>query len=336
MAVTDPKKRSRNPTVTDQGSSKCGFHLTDEMLGWKVAIPRTDQGSSKGQDRRRLARPDAHVAIPPYRSGKFQVFTSHRMPFGLTGRNPTVQIREVPSRNRIPCQLSKSDIVASHRTDQGSSKVCGLRSPLGSPRSVAIPPYRSGKFQARLSIDVQWTCPQGRNPTVQIREVPRWLRGRLKDLGAGMAVAIPPYRSGKFQVPRSFPMVLPSTTVSQSHRTDQGSSKRVNRLTIRGMWLAMSQSHRTDQGSSKAASPTSRGCGRSRSRNPTVQIREVPRMIFADFNDSFERMYRRNPTVQIREVPRISKSYWRSTQNLPSRNPTVQIREVPRATVPTV
>src|SRR6266545_3201995 len=188
-----------------------------------------------------------------------------------------VQIREVPRAKiddgwRAPMLMSQS-----HRTDQGSSKSSPRTECLSGLR-VAIPPYRSGKFQARLSIDVQWTCPQGRNPTVQIREVPRWLRGRLKDLGAGMAVAIPPYRSGKFQVPRSFPMVLPSTTVSQSHRTDQGSSKRVNRLTIRGMWLAMSQSHRTDQGSSKAASPTSRGCGRSRSRNPTVQIREVPRM----------------------------------------------------------
>src|SRR6266545_3591887 len=97
MAVTDPKKRSRNPTVTDQGSSKCGFHLTDEMLGWKVAIPRTDQGSSKGQDRRRLARPDAHVAIPPYRSGKFQVGTEfHVSCLKATLSHPTVQIREVP------------------------------------------------------------------------------------------------------------------------------------------------------------------------------------------------------------------------------------------------
>src|SRR6266545_116777 len=66
-----------------------------------------------------------------------------------------------------------------------------------------------------------------------------------------MAVAIPPYRSGKFQVPQSFPMVLPSTILSQSHRTDQGSSKDFEELLEEYAELAKSQSHRTDQGSSK-------------------------------------------------------------------------------------
>jgi len=142
---------------------------------------------------------------------------------------------------------------------------------------------------------------------------------------------------------------------SQSHRTDQGSSKITSFLARLDRDLAVgSQSHRTDQGSSKrdirkeiVMAP--------RSRNPTVQIREVPRGIVNSMFPSwclqkvaippyrsgkFQGLKRRtssalttessrNPTVQIREVPRSSTAAVRWARAR-SRNPTVQIREVPR------
>ena len=64
---------------------------------------------------------------------------------------------------------------------------------------------------------------------------------------------------------------------SQSHRTDQGSSKREDTQAMKTRFLDKSQSNRADQGSSKRIlSDSTRAL--TKSRNPTVQIRVVPRL----------------------------------------------------------
>ncbi len=262
---------------------------------------RTDQGSSKAASSTGYRGAASSVAIPPYRSGKFQALIlgvnpklpyksrnptvqirevpSMTYPFGVLlvlifCRNPTVQIREVPSVIASMLGTSTPVMSQSHRTDQGSSKDKFASKPLSLLMTVAIPPYRSGKFQV-AQIDVR-----------TVKKV---------------AVAIPPYRSGKFQ---------------------------------------------------GKDSPSARAEKRAESRNPTVQIREVPSPTAPPFPGC--RFRSRNPTVQIREVPRITwrahqtrkemvaippyrsgkfqgKSCRRMGPEMLGRNPTVQIREVPRA-----
>src|SRR6185436_6848207 len=68
------------------------------------------------------------------------------------GRNPTIQIREVPRAMAVINPFAFLTSSQSHHTDQGSSKA--RREDLNSAGrcvSVAIPPYRSGKFQAPIS-----------------------------------------------------------------------------------------------------------------------------------------------------------------------------------------
>src|SRR6185436_10298224 len=64
------------------------------------------------------------VAIPPYRSGKFQ---GSARPFGSTGgcssRNPTVLIREVPTEFKHEDNTEFRVKSQSHRTDQGGSSL---------------------------------------------------------------------------------------------------------------------------------------------------------------------------------------------------------------------
>src|SRR6185436_14560124 len=91
------------------------------------------------------------------------------------------------------------------------------------------------------------TSIRSRNPTVLIREVPRFL---LFDLGL--------------------------------YRRD----------------IEKSQSHRTDQGSSKAGRARSGRSGRACRRNPTVLIREVPTQEVGPV-DGRSRQESRNPTVLI-------------------------------------
>src|SRR4051794_21182315 len=114
-------------------------------------------------------------------------------------RNPSIQIRAVPSCASAPVAVSPSFQVAippyrsgqfravhrhlspspllfksqSLHTDQGSSEVSGeTLSGSGTTDSVAIPPYRSGQFRVRLLLDI---VPYDKK------------------------VAIPPYRSGQFR-----------------------------------------------------------------------------------------------------------------------------------------
>src|SRR6266545_4507835 len=84
-----------------------------------------------------------------------------------------VQIREVPRAKiddgwRAPMLMSQS-----HRTDQGSSKSSPRTECLSGLR-VAIPPYRSGKFQVGTEFHVSCLKATLSHPTVQIREVPRF------------------------------------------------------------------------------------------------------------------------------------------------------------------
>jgi len=136
------------------------------------------------------------VAIPPYRSGKFQV-----------GGWWLIAIIAAVSQSHRTDQGSSKDSFSrssereqqksqSHRTDQGSSKEESGVGPAAT-RKVAIPPYRSGKFQGSTSTASKWQRSE---------------------------VAIPPYRSGKFQATPGRPRSSPARK-SQSHRTDQGSSK---------------------------------------------------------------------------------------------------------------
>ena len=110
-----------------------------------------------------------------------------------------------------------------HRTDQGSSK----------------------------GFHLGWSGPsdfRGRNPTVQIREAPSRTVEHLAHGGRARRNPTVQIR----EVPRT---PLPCAhgfrrKRSQSHRTDQGSSKEV-RICAYCLSRAWSQSHRTDQGSSK-------------------------------------------------------------------------------------
>src|SRR6185436_15243340 len=89
------------------------------------------------------------------------------------GRNPTIQIREVPRAMAVINPFAFLTSSQSHHTDQGSSKSTAAKSPTTWSSWVAIPPYRSGKFQATNGSPQWQNRNAGRNPTIQIREVPR-------------------------------------------------------------------------------------------------------------------------------------------------------------------
>ena len=128
----------------------------------------------------------------PYRSGQFQAKLSPAWKRLSSRRNPTVQIRAVPSQTDRSEGTHVSSMSQSHRTDHGSSK--DLSAQLGRKAEVlaAIPPYKSGQFQ-------DTGCHVAR-------------RGAIP-------VAIPPYRSGQFQGHGRLPRVVQGTP--SSHPTEQ-------------------------------------------------------------------------------------------------------------------
>ena len=142
-------------------------------------------------------------------------------------RNPTVQIRAVPSvsasRPRLDVRRSQS-----HRTDQGSSKV-------------------NHRAHRPFGLD-----PESRNPTVQIRAVPRSIELISKD-DRDDRVAIPPYRSGQFQALswQQLHSLIQSDVAIPPYRSGQFQTL-VRLCRRRSTATQKSQSHRTDQGSSKA------------------------------------------------------------------------------------
>ena len=165
---------------------------------------RTDQGSSKASSQGAAdAGSRSRVAIPPYRSGQFQAIVRCGRPrhHDSKRRNPTVQIRAVP-RQSMPAVTAGT--------------MSTSRNPTVQIREV---PSRSRSLIAiRLRM-------RSRNPTVQIRAVPR-LQLRRTPSTSIVDVAIPPYRSGQFQAsPSSVRQRCRCREQSQSHRTDQGSSK---------------------------------------------------------------------------------------------------------------
>ena len=94
-----------------------------------------------------------------------------------------------------------------------------------------------------------------------------------------------------------------------------------------------SQSHHTDQGNSEAslcswAPPVS-----ASSRNPTIQIRAIPRRFTRSQREDSPKS--RNPTIQIRAIPRVGISETKSASHSRSRNPTIQIRAIPRTDLET-
>ncbi len=163
------------------------------------------------------------------------------------GRNPTVVLRAIPSPPDPRGGASGS--------------------------AVAIPPYCSGQFQvsgdpqdiavidksqshrtaqgnskdARLHQSRDGQKADGRNPTVVLRAIPSPPDPRGG--ASGSAVAIPPYCSGQFQVSGD-PQDIAVIDKSQSHRTAQGNSKNSLRLRLTSL---------------------------DRRRNPTVQLRAIPR-----------------------------------------------------------
>ncbi len=163
-----------------------------------------------------------------------------------------------------------------------------------------------------------------RNPTVQIREVPsrRAAGGRL----VGEEVAIPPYRSGKFQGATMRSDLNYSRQESQSHRTDQGSSKALPERIREAIMVEV------------AIPPYRSGkfqVHRRRSGDQLDACVAIPPYRSGKFQDNVlptgdRHRYRRNPTVQIREVPSSGIPRSGSARITRSRNPTVQIREVPR------
>jgi len=172
----------------------------------RVAIPPYRSGQFRRywhlQDVATAETPE--VAIPPYRSGQFRLNDSfERMYQQIRRRNPTVQIRAVPT-NTGPVLRERTafeGLSQSHRTDQGSSDFIHLEA--------------TAAFKGKKS----------RNPTVQIRAVPTWFfDGPPFELKADTRSRNPTVQIRA--VPTRFWACCASgwTKKSQSHRTDQGSS----------------------------------------------------------------------------------------------------------------
>jgi len=166
--------RSRNPTVQIREVPR-GPDRPDYVLVEKSQSHRTDQGSSKG----------AHGDGTP--------------PEGVKSRNPTVQIREVPSRPSAVSSRPSSRPSQSHRTDQGSSKENLIDAVARAWTTGRNPTVQIREVPRYSTAALFGSCGSvSRNPTVQIREVPRRTRS-TSPMRTKRAVAIPPYRSGKFQ-----------------------------------------------------------------------------------------------------------------------------------------
>src|SRR6185436_5893972 len=261
----------------DQGSSAMALIVEDGTGKPESQSHRTDQGSSK---------PTRLKA----RSARWK------------SRNPTVQITDQGSskaerRERRATRFEKSQ---SHRTDQGSSDLTatavtrGRRSSSRNPtvliREVPTEP-RSGTGPTSRTIR--------RNPTVQFRAVPSekgidsktfdWeieSQSHCTDQGSSKSIMLSwptsPKRSRNPTVlirtvpSRRRPVHGASEVFVQSHRADQGSSARRMLLQKAVRNYRWSQSHRTDQGSSDRACMAAATVN-SAGRNPTVQIRAVPR-----------------------------------------------------------
>ncbi len=245
-----PRNRSGSPRFSRSSWADCRKHRgvlgagQFALTGAKTSQShRTDQGSSKASSRsvgetprirsrnptvqiREVPRryteqtplaPLFAVAIPPYRSGKFQGGGQDRLPVRKPRRrNPTVQIREVPSRPRP-----------------------AFRRPRLQSRNPTVQ-IREVPRESRMAPTVP--ASSRRNPTVQIREVPSFSRHIWRD--SRKKVAIPPYRSGKFQ--ENYLTIPPDALEkSQSHRTDQGSSKsdRSNLLSLQALKLGLFTTH---------------------------------------------------------------------------------------------
>jgi len=241
---------------TDQGSSEYSCRSFMHNLGNRslVAIPPYRSGQFRvgrlphlrPQDKRR-------VAIPPYRSGQFR---GARKPGEQGGspksRNPTIQIRAVPSQAGKPKLFAKPQKSQSHHTDQGSSEYVTFEAiahgivlesqshhtDQGSSETTTMakaPLREASKSQSHHTDQGSSEASEG-----------AWRAG-LQNL----EVAIPPYRSGQFRGKKDMMKKMGPKKKSQSHHTDQGSSEEVRQ-----------PRNRRSSGSS---------------RNPTIQIRAVPR-----------------------------------------------------------
>ena len=238
---------------TDQGSSKSMTARTELARASSSRNPTVQIRAvpSYGEFRQRCTIRE--VAIPPYRSGQFQVVV-------LTEPTTTVRVAIPPYRS--------GQFQASGRLD--GDREAALK--------VAIPPYRSGQFQGRAA-----RRPVVGRATHEVA-IPPYRSGKFQAESSRAAtatvieVAIPPYRSGKFQASHQRSKRCGHRSKSQSHRTDQGSSKyrdstrassngaetvaippyrsgqfqdKVRRMLETAATARLSQSHRTDQGSSK-------------------------------------------------------------------------------------
>ncbi len=350
FAISATSKSRRNPTVqiraipslcffcgligwyvesqshsTDQGNSEDRMPVLLPTKTTYVAIPQYRSGQFRGNKPTTPASASNSVAIPQYRSGQFRGQTqpaqAERLP---DGRNPTVQIRAIPSQRRYAPQVTLFTS-QSHSTDQGNSEILvGIEDAPWPTLRVAIPQYRSGQFRdgkpmwwwGTAFMSQSHSTDQGnseecsdtntaiiantsRNPTVQIRAIPS-LNGILQNTN--------------------------TASESQSHSTDQGNSE-LSFLEAQRLLDWLSQSHSTDQGNSelfihfkfqkldiRVAIPQYRsGQFRASLPNP-LQLRRLRGLFFQPrWRRSFFLMVQRSFPRRNRAKPFILRGFHRSS-----------------------
>jgi hypothetical protein len=121
----------RNPSIQIRAVPTCPCRQVSRGKSCSSQSLRTDQGSSDWSKAMPSPVPaPRNVAIPPYRSGQFRRAVAQWITFvQARSRNPSIQIRAVPTTRRRWCCPRCRPPSQSLHTDQGSSD-SGLSSPL--------------------------------------------------------------------------------------------------------------------------------------------------------------------------------------------------------------
>jgi len=95
FSAAEKSQSLRTDQVSSDNNSNPLQRTCSPTTNWSQSL-RTDQVSSDGRRRCWQRHPDC-VAIPPYRSGQFRRSGQTRFELSRFGRNPSVQIRSVPT-----------------------------------------------------------------------------------------------------------------------------------------------------------------------------------------------------------------------------------------------